>query len=248
MDKLQIFEDNKFGKIEIYIDENKKEWFPATEIAEILGYSNPQKAIRDHCKEAGCTNRSVSYPSGAKFLKYIDEGNLYRLIVRSKLPDAEKFESWIMDEVLPSIRKTGQYKINKSDRPLTSKELELRIRYYNSQSKMVNCISNLIYNSSLDEDTRDRLIEKSAKLLLDDTVISNKYSSTDDIVISNHLEEYLRNHDIEKIPFAEFYDDFITTYDLKVSKVKVGIEIKKLGYYSKTKRIKNTHCKVIYRV
>ena len=109
MNDIKIFEHEKFGKLEIYVDENKKEWFPATEIAEILGYKNPQKAIRDHCREAGCTNRSVSYSSGSKSKKYIDEGNLYRLITKSKLKDAEKFETWVFDEVLPMIRKTGMY-------------------------------------------------------------------------------------------------------------------------------------------
>ena len=53
--------------------------------------------------------RSVSYPSGTKQKKYIDEGNLYRLITKSKLKDAEKFETWVFDEVLPMIRKTGMY-------------------------------------------------------------------------------------------------------------------------------------------
>ena len=78
-------------------------------LAQMLGYKNPQKAIRDHCKEAGCTNRSVSYPSGTKQKKYVNEGNLYRLLAKSKIEGAEEFESWIFDEVLPMIRRTGAY-------------------------------------------------------------------------------------------------------------------------------------------
>ena len=107
--ELKLFEHEKFGKLEIYIDEQGREWFPATELAKTLGYKNPQEAIRKHCKEAGCVNRSVSYPSGTKQKKYINEGNLYRLLAKSKIKGAEEFESWIFDEVLPTIRKTGAY-------------------------------------------------------------------------------------------------------------------------------------------
>lgn len=106
--KLEIFKNDRFGEIEILI-ENGKEYFPATEIAKILGYSNPQKAIRDHCKEKGCTIRSVPTKGGIQEKKFIDEGNLYRLITKSNLPQAEIFESWIFDDVLPTIRKTGMY-------------------------------------------------------------------------------------------------------------------------------------------
>ena len=109
MNELQIFKSEKFGEIEILV-ENGKEYFPATEVAKILGYSNPQKAIRDHCREDGCTIRSVIDRLGrTQEKKYINEGNLYRLITKSNLPQAEVFESWVFDEVLPSIRKTGMY-------------------------------------------------------------------------------------------------------------------------------------------
>ena len=112
MNELQIFKSEKFGEIEILV-ENGKEYFPATEVAKILGYSNPQKAIRDHCREDGCTIRSVIDRLGrTQEKKYINEGNLYRLITKSNLPQAEVFESWVFDEVLPSIRKTGMYITN----------------------------------------------------------------------------------------------------------------------------------------
>ena len=99
--------------LEIYVDSEGREWFPATELAEMLGYKNPQKAIRDHCKIKGCANRSVIENTGFgqsnQKKKYINEGNLYRLIIRSKIEGAEEFESWIFDEILPMIRRTGAY-------------------------------------------------------------------------------------------------------------------------------------------
>jgi prophage antirepressor-like protein len=109
MDKqLQIFKHAEFGELEV-INVEGKPYFPATEVAKVLGYSNTQKAVRDHCKEKGCMIRSVLTNGGTQQKKYIDEGNLYRLITRSQLPEAEKFESWVFDEVLPIIRKTGGY-------------------------------------------------------------------------------------------------------------------------------------------
>ena len=109
MNNLQIFESKDFGEIQIIEEEGKFE-FDATGIAKILGYTNPHKAIIDHCKKDGLTKREVIDRLGRKQEKnFISEGNLYRLITHSKLPDAEKFEKWVFDEVLPNIRKTGMY-------------------------------------------------------------------------------------------------------------------------------------------
>ncbi|MFF2457596.1 phage antirepressor [Peribacillus simplex] len=108
MSQVQTFTHELFGEVQVRIGDGQV-YFPATEVALALGYSNPQKAIRDHCSEAGCTIHSVSHVSGSKNKKYINEGNLYRLIIRSKLHEAEKFEKWVFDEVLPDIRKHGGY-------------------------------------------------------------------------------------------------------------------------------------------
>ncbi|MCI2919042.1 phage antirepressor [Staphylococcus hominis] len=112
MNELQIFQNKQFGNLEILTIEGK-EWFPAIKVAEILGYTNPRKAIRDHTKERGVTIRSVIDKLGRKQnKKFIDEGNLYRLITRSKLPQVDEFEEWVFEEVLPQIRRTGTYSIN----------------------------------------------------------------------------------------------------------------------------------------
>ncbi|WP_049401126.1 phage antirepressor KilAC domain-containing protein [Staphylococcus epidermidis] len=108
MQDLKVFQNSQFGELEILTIDNK-EWFPAIKVAEILGYTNPRKAIRDHAKEKGVTIRSVLSNGGMQDKKFIDEGNLYRLITRSKLPQAERFEEWIFEDVLPAIRKHGIY-------------------------------------------------------------------------------------------------------------------------------------------
>jgi prophage antirepressor-like protein len=114
MNELQIFNSGEFGEIRT-IEIDGKPYFVGTDVAKALGYSNPRKAILDHCK--GVTKRDTPTSSGIQSMSYINEGDLYRLIIKSKLPSAEKFESWVMDEVLPIIRKTGSYQ-----KPLTTVE------------------------------------------------------------------------------------------------------------------------------
>lgn len=104
--KLQIFNNEEFGRVrttEIY----DKPYFVATDIANALGYTNPRDAVLRHCK--GVVKRDTPTSSGTQQMSYINEGDVYRLIMKSKLPSAERFESWVMDEVLPSIRKNGGY-------------------------------------------------------------------------------------------------------------------------------------------
>ncbi|AOM13826.1 phage antirepressor KilAC domain-containing protein [Bacillus thuringiensis] len=108
MTQLQTFAHNMFGNLEILI-KDRKEYFPATEVAKVLGYANPHKAIRDHCKQEGMNETVVPTNSGKQVKKFINEPNLYRLIVKSKLPQAEQFEKWVFEEVLPTIRKHGVY-------------------------------------------------------------------------------------------------------------------------------------------
>ncbi len=106
MNHLQIFNSEEFGEIRT-IEIDGKPYFVGTDVTKVLGYSNPRKAILDHCK--GVTKRDTPTSSGIQSMSYINEGDLYRLIMKSKLPSAEKFEMWVMDEVLPAIRNHGLY-------------------------------------------------------------------------------------------------------------------------------------------
>lgn len=108
MNELKVFSCTEFGELGVMLIDGK-EWFPATQCARILGYSDPFKAIKLHCNSEGWVNCPVLTNGGTQQVKYINEGNLYRLIVSSKLPQAEKFERWVFDEVLPSIRHNGGY-------------------------------------------------------------------------------------------------------------------------------------------
>lgn len=100
MNELQIFTNEEFGEIRT-MEIDGKPYFAATDIAKALGYTSPRDAIARHCK--GGVKHDTPTSSGIQNMSYINEGDVYRLIMRSKLPSAERFESWVVDEVLPSM-------------------------------------------------------------------------------------------------------------------------------------------------
>lgn len=124
MSNLAVFNNQQFGEIRT-IDEPNGIYFCGKDVATALGYVIPRKAIQDHCRKEGVLKRNILTAGGNQTLVFIDEGNLYRLIVHSKLSTAEQFERWVFDEVLPTIRKTGEYKAKPSDE-LRRKNVEIR--------------------------------------------------------------------------------------------------------------------------
>lgn len=82
-------------------------WFVARDVADVLGYARPRDAIRAHCK--GAVLHRILTDGGEQEMTVIPERDLYRLVMRSTLPSAERFEEWVVGTVLPAIRKTGSY-------------------------------------------------------------------------------------------------------------------------------------------
>lgn len=106
---IKTFINDEFGNMRTVIHDEKV-LFCASDIAKSLGYRNPRKAISDHCRYV--TKRDVPHPQSPNktiSMSFIPEGDVYRLITHSKLTSAERFEKWVFDEVLPTIRKTGGY-------------------------------------------------------------------------------------------------------------------------------------------
>lgn len=118
MKQLQIFTNEEFREIR-GMEVDGKPYVVANDVAKALGYTNPSKATNDHCKKSKMVWGNDSLGRRQQF-KVIPEGDIYRLIVRSKLPSAQKFEEWVMDEVLPEIRRTGGY----IDEGATQQQLE----------------------------------------------------------------------------------------------------------------------------
>ena len=106
MEEMQVFRNEQFGEVRT-IEENGKPLFCGSDVARALGYSRPNEAVARHAK--GTLKRRIPTNGGEQEMLFIAEGDVYRLITHSKLPTAEKFERWVFDEVLPTIRKHGAY-------------------------------------------------------------------------------------------------------------------------------------------
>ena len=153
MNELQIFNNEEFGEIRTVSIEDKA-YFVGSDVAKALGYAIPHKAVQTHCK--GVLKRNIPTSSGNQDVLLITEGDVYRLIMKSKLKSAEKFESWVMDEVLPSIRKTGSY-----NAPMTTSEqiqllakgnVELSERMDGIENKMQSLEDDMpLYGCEIDE-------------------------------------------------------------------------------------------------
>lgn len=106
MNELQIFDHPDFGKVRTF-EEDGKVLFCGVDVAFMLGYAKPRNALSKHCK--GALKRGVPTNGGLQEMIFIPESDLYRLVFRSNLPNAERFTDWVTEEVIPSIRQRGSY-------------------------------------------------------------------------------------------------------------------------------------------
>lgn len=128
MNDLKIFKNDQFGEIRT-VEENGTVLFCGSDIAKALGYSNTKDALSRHCKEDGVAFHDLIDSMGREQqAKFINEGNVYRLITHSKLPAAEQFEHWVFDEVLPTIRRNGAYMTDDTlEQALTSPDFLIQL-------------------------------------------------------------------------------------------------------------------------
>ena len=113
MSEIQIFKSDAFGRIRTILQDGNI-LFCGKDVALALGFINTNDALTKHCR---CDGVAIRYPiedslGRKQEARFITEGDVYRLITHSRLPAAEQFESWVFDEVLPSIRKTGSYTVS----------------------------------------------------------------------------------------------------------------------------------------
>ena len=131
----QSYKNNNLGiELTSYIDKKQNIWFKGKDIAKTLGYTDTTQAIRKHVGEEDKYKGGVETTGGLQQVIYINESGFYSLILSSKLESAKKFKKWITSEVLPSIRKYGQYKM--FDNPnnnmiMISNEKELHYKVVN---------------------------------------------------------------------------------------------------------------------
>lgn len=176
MTDLQIFQNDTFGEIRT-IQEGDKVLFCGNDIAKALGYKNPRDAIRKHCahvvKRDGVSTTINQYDKSTKQcveMSFIPEGDVYRLIIRSKLPSAEKFEHWIFDDVLPTIRKHGMYAtdelINNPDLAIAAFQALKDEREKNKQlQEQINTQKPLVEFANTVQSTKDNILVRECSKL-----------------------------------------------------------------------------------
>ena len=199
MQGLQIFNHNIFGNIEVISLEDKV-LFPATDVARVLGYVNTTKAIKDHCRWV--TKREVPHPqSNIKVIEknFIPEGDLYRLITRSKLPSALDFEKWVFDEILPTIRKTGKYAVETKTELTTLDVLKIASAEIEKLSARNEQLTEVLVAFQKGEDSW--LIRQFVKYVYDERGIT---------IGEQQMHDYIRKDFLDNfgLPFARFKQYF----------------------------------------
>ncbi len=111
MNDLKVFQNEEFDTVRTLTIDGEP-YFVGKDVADILGYTNPQKAIRNHVDDEDKGVNELFTPGGKQEVTVINESGLYSLILSSKLPTAKRFKHWVTSEVLPSIRRHGLYAID----------------------------------------------------------------------------------------------------------------------------------------
>ncbi len=169
MEQIKLFSNPLFGAVRT-LEEKDKIWFCGKDIAEALGYSNTRDALTRHCKDDGVAFHDLTDNLGrVRIAKFIDEGNLYRLIIHSKLDAAEQFERWIFDVVLPAIRKNGGYIANQenlSDEELLAKAILVAHKTIEEKNKQIETMTpKAIFADAVSVSQTSILVGELAKLI-----------------------------------------------------------------------------------
>lgn len=176
MNHIELFKNESFGEIRT-ITENEQVLFCAKDVASALGYDQPLKAIDRHCKKGRVC--FVPHPQSSDKtieMKFIPESDVYRLIVKSKLPQAEEFEKWLFEDVLPSIRKNGGYISNQEN--LTQEEI---------LAKALIVAQNVINEK---DKLNKQLQVQNSELTVDNQIMKPKADYFDELVDRNLLTNF----------------------------------------------------------
>ena len=159
MNELQLFnfEGNEVRTLKI----DEEPLFVGKDVAEILGYSNPRKALKDHVdeedKKDGVTIRDSIGREQQPTL--INESGLYSLILSSKMPKAKRFKHWVTSEVLPSIRKTGSYQVPQTPEEQLKLTMQVTNRLVGRVDKVEKDIKHIKDTAEVDEQERYELLQ-----------------------------------------------------------------------------------------
>lgn len=173
---ITIFNNPQFGDVRT-AGTAENPMFCAIDVARALGYSNPAKAIIDHCK--GVTILETPTKGGVQNVKFISEPEVYRLIFKSNAPNAEKFNSWFAEDVLPSIRQHGAYMSDKViERTLTDPDylIQLATTLKDERKARHEAEERAARLRVINEKQHDKIVADKPKVLLADAIIGSQSS------------------------------------------------------------------------
>jgi prophage antirepressor-like protein len=161
----EVFSNALFGELTVILTKDEKPYFIGKQVTEALGYTDKTQAIRKHCK--GGVEMTLPSPGGMQRTKIIPESDVYRLIMRSNKEEAEKFQDWVMEDVLPSIRKRGIYATdNVVDKFLNDPDFAIKLLTEYKEEKQ----------KRKEEEERRAIAEEKVKLL---THVEKMYTATE---------------------------------------------------------------------
>lgn len=221
MKGLRIFENETFGQVRCLEIEGRP-YFVASDVALALGYKDTTNAVKQHCK--GVVKRHILTNGGKQQMNLIPEGDMYRLITHSKLPAAERFESWVFDEILPALRKTGTYTTQKAQPTDEVKLLNAKSRAMNAEARLktADCKrAELLYKLSqvdtLSKTYEPVLIAKAADIVNGGELIPlpkvtrKTYTATEVAevfdVTANKIGRIATKHNLKTEQYGEWYRD-----------------------------------------
>lgn len=189
MNQLQIFNSPEFGQVRT-LEISNKPYFVASDIAKALGYRNIQDAILRHCRWV--VKHDVPHPQSKDKtieVNVIPEGDIYRLVSHSELPSAEKFETWVFDEVLPTIRKHGMYATNELlDNPDLLIQVATALKEERAKTKELQTEVNRMKPKEI---FADAVATSHTSILIGDLAKILKQNGVD--IGANRLFEWMRN-------------------------------------------------------
>lgn len=182
MNNLTVFKNKQFGEVRV-IEQNGEPWFLGKDVAEILGYANTPKAIRDHVDDEDKLTERIVLSGQNREAVIINESGLYSLILSSKLPQAKQFKRWVTSEVLPSIRKTGSYATPKS------KDERLHVMEMNARSRMAQTYLKLANVDTLSDTYKTVLVSKASEVLAGEPILPLPVSKHDKVYSAKEIGE-----------------------------------------------------------
>lgn len=205
MGQLKIFENEEFGQIRTVMRDGEV-WFVGKDVAEILGYVDPNKAIAMHVDEEDKLNDKMASSLGQRGGWLINESGLYGLILSSKLPSARKFKHWVTSEVLPAIRKTGIYDMDEY-----SPEMKAILMHDKKLVKIDNRVTDLENHMTIDYGEQVVLGDEVNKAVLD--ALGGKHSNAYNEIgkkvfaeCNRDLKHYFHVNARNNVPKKRYYE------------------------------------------